>query len=907
MEQKELLINSVSMVTVHDSTNIPTVLFYPPKGDVLIGSEALVASRGNRRHLNADFKIDLGRVDPKAPKEKFPTASGKMKSANVLTFDFLSRVISFVNEWLEANNVEKAPYVLLAEPLALEGDLAPPAWLSNYRGSLVRILFGKFDTIDFLPEPFAVFQYYRYGQKHPIVSERGKQYALVIDFGGGTFDVCIIETTKEGDISRTGRNSRPLAASSVPVGGFFLNKMIAEELFRSNLGKETKSKVNKGLDSYKRWRDDLQDIATLAPEYRNFINNFHEAIYSIEEPKVNLCRSISNWKLDQPINTSIRLQIPEDPFSTTSQLKTVHFSGADLRTIFINKIWEQRLRPVIKNTIQRGREELKGASITVVLLSGGSANLGWLKELLQRDFDVLNDVEILHLHDYQEVVAKGLAIECARRFHMQEGDFSSVTYNRLCLVLNSDNTGDEVKTFTPKTHGVPDVKQPAVLLPSASVLHRFLEIPITWQVKLDRPPHQRLDYYFLKSNLNPDITEDLQNVKDHAVYTPRNCRFDPSMLVQLTISQDGTARPKFIYRRGRTEEESVAVEGGTFALDMTCIQPETTPCTAFIGLDFGTSNSAVSYVDQTSMSTFRHRSADKYWINLNDLSASLPYPLAESLCSYIVQTDQSKLVRQGFLFLEDALTLAAYITYLDYCKGKGRAETKLFKNLTQRSGGPLWAFFQDCSKLLKEKATFSSKYRELLSSEYFGIINDAVNKLASYKHDKINEIKIDILTPVRIIANISQRVFSDYVFGFFEQVKKRKFGKEHSGRFRHAHGRPPFTNVSEYTGFQDFSEDELYILDSTEGVALSFTPLMFRDSCITHPDVEAGHLYLFDKAEKEHGKFSFKAVGFSCACEVSLVNEYSPLAEQLCKWKDMDPKIEPLELGRDSIKDIPET
>ncbi|HEX9911191.1 MAG TPA: hypothetical protein VGA86_09915, partial [Desulfatiglandales bacterium] len=46
----------------------------------------------------------------------------------------------------------------------------------------------------------------------------------------------------------------------------------------------------------------------------------------------------------------------------------------------------------------------------------------------------------------------------------------------------------------------------------------------------------------------------------------------------------------------------------------------------------------------------------------------------------------------------------------------------------------------------------------------------------------------------------------------------------------------------------DFSEDELYLLDSTEGAALSVTPLMFRDSCINHPDVEAGHFYLFDKA-----------------------------------------------------------
>jgi len=125
MEQKELLINSVSMIRVHDNINVPTVLFYPRKGEMLIGSKAFIASRGNRRHLNSDFKIDLGKTDPTVPKEKFPTASGEMKSANVLTFDFLSRLLTFVDDWLIINDAEKVPYILLAEPLALEGGLAP--------------------------------------------------------------------------------------------------------------------------------------------------------------------------------------------------------------------------------------------------------------------------------------------------------------------------------------------------------------------------------------------------------------------------------------------------------------------------------------------------------------------------------------------------------------------------------------------------------------------------------------------------------------------------------------------------------------------------------------------------------------------------------------------------------------
>ncbi len=73
-----------------------------------------------------------------------------------------------------------------------------------------RILTSSFDEIDFLPEPFAVFQYYRYGIRHPLVAQQIKHAALVLDFGGGTFDVSLIETTNQGDISAGGRNAKPL-------------------------------------------------------------------------------------------------------------------------------------------------------------------------------------------------------------------------------------------------------------------------------------------------------------------------------------------------------------------------------------------------------------------------------------------------------------------------------------------------------------------------------------------------------------------------------------------------------------------------------------------------------------------------------------------------------------------------
>ena len=86
-----------------------------------------------------------------------------------------------------------------------------------------------------MAEPFAVFQYYRYGLRHPLVAEQRKHVALVLGFGAGAFDVSVVETTKFGEISGGQVGSRPLGARSIEVGGFYINRLIAEDLLFSVL------------------------------------------------------------------------------------------------------------------------------------------------------------------------------------------------------------------------------------------------------------------------------------------------------------------------------------------------------------------------------------------------------------------------------------------------------------------------------------------------------------------------------------------------------------------------------------------------------------------------------------------------------------------------------------------------
>jgi hypothetical protein len=68
--------------------------------------------------------------------------------------------------------------------------------------------------------------------------------------------------------------------------------------------------------------------------------------------------------------------------------------------VYLRALHRQRLSPA---------PEMRGPSVSIVLLSGGSANIGWLRELMTRDFkNDLHDAEIPQIPDYQEVVAKGL-------------------------------------------------------------------------------------------------------------------------------------------------------------------------------------------------------------------------------------------------------------------------------------------------------------------------------------------------------------------------------------------------------------------------------------------------------------------------------------------------------------------
>ena len=193
-----------------------------------------------------------------------------------------------------------------------------------------------------------MFQYYRYGIRHPRVAERTSHNALVIDFGGGTFDVCVISTTREGDISQSGRKSRPLAASSIPVGGFYVNRLIAEQVYKKQFGKD-KARYKRAAAVYHRWLKDGKDttLDSVLPEVKRFVMNLHRTSHFSEDLKLTLCRNMPHWDLEKDVNLSAPLSIPADPFGEAGTTIDVRYTAAEFRALFETSVWRDKLRAVV--------------------------------------------------------------------------------------------------------------------------------------------------------------------------------------------------------------------------------------------------------------------------------------------------------------------------------------------------------------------------------------------------------------------------------------------------------------------------------------------------------------------------------------------------------------------------------
>jgi hypothetical protein len=832
--KRELFIHALKMVEIDERTNIPSAVLFQDGGRVGIGYQAIDAA--DKTLVNENFKLNLGQVSPgRLNPPRFETGDGKPRSANEITQAFVERLVRQTQQWASDRGLKPANRILVAEPLALDSEREDAKnWLANYRSRLQSILQPFFEEVDFLPEPFAVFQYYRYGLKHPLVAGQSRKAALVVDFGGGTFDVSVVDTTLAGEVSGSGKNSRPLAASSVPVGGSLINLRIARQLLADTLEKGVdKNRISRGWETYRDGAASVGGVASLAADLQYFVGHVRRLIAEVETAKVHICGTIADWSLDATYDSraAASIRVPCNPLSANPRMVDVRFDAFRLRDIFINRIWKTDLRPVVAHAIQRSHEELGGRPLDVVLLSGGSANIRWLSQLIEVDNrTALRGAEILELQEaFHEIVARGLAIECARRTYTAdgEGDFKAVTYNRLCLMLGADGGAPRAVRYRPAGGSAPhESPEPGVLLQSAHVIGSSIDTPIRWWARLDSPPKRHLDYYFLKSSLDFNDLHSLYNV-DNRVHTPPKTAFESGIEVELRVTETGHAYPRFIYRHAHGNQPEVSVAGTPFYLDMTSAAKASVG-EAYVGLDFGTSNSSISYVERAAVDLFAQRAGEKGWMQLHELTNSLPYPVANPLAKFVAGRDE-ELKRTFPPAFETLLMMLAILAYADYGAHKGVKPTAYFKNFTKASAGPIWAWLRGIVDAGVKGGEFLPTIAGALDVGLRKQIDAAIAAINSEKHYR--EASADYHRCLCAVGNVLARALDGWRFGSFEAIAKRGFSHRFAGFFRVGEGaHAPFVHQLSYAGGEMFSEQEALLVHPERALALRLAPFLFWTS-----------------------------------------------------------------------------
>ncbi|MDQ8037206.1 MAG: hypothetical protein REI12_07270 [Pedobacter sp.] len=216
--KKNLWVNSSELHSYDGVCYMPTIVNYK-SGERKIGK-----IKGDGWKSYSDFKVLLGEGVSKAGSSRYVLEKTPVELAADFIRDLVSSIPG-VNFLADNNNLK----IMVAEPLSFNGE--DKEWLTKYRSEIKSILHG-FGKVEFLPEPFAVYQYYRYGLRHVALQGDDAHIALILDFGGGTFDACLIKSTKKGDVGAKGVLAHPLSSDSCKIGGFFINRAIARECLK---------------------------------------------------------------------------------------------------------------------------------------------------------------------------------------------------------------------------------------------------------------------------------------------------------------------------------------------------------------------------------------------------------------------------------------------------------------------------------------------------------------------------------------------------------------------------------------------------------------------------------------------------------------------------------------------------
>ena len=902
---KTLWVTTISPEVVSGRQYVPTAIHYGDR--VTVGADAFNAP--DTAIINRGFKVDIGDISPgQSPttRKLSECDDGTPRSSFQITKDYVDTLFHQIRHRLPLPDptTGKVPTrLLVAEPLSFQVKGRHQDWLANYRGNLRRVL-SAFDSIEFLPEPFAVYQYYRYGLNLPGLADRVKHIALIVDFGGGTLDVSIIETTHDGDVSLTGKHAKPLAASSTPFAGLYINRQIAEYLVKRALPDHRKSEAERCIRNFDQWANGQHAKEDFREASQRFIENFMVLERNCESHKIELCNSIADWRLNAEAYQTVRVAVPRDPFSADGLIE-VDFIAHQLRSIFVDHVWNKRLKPAVRQVLQRAGGELRGRAIDVTLISGGSANIGWLRSLLVRDFqeELADAIPVGIQHSFQDVVANGLAIECARRHYanseVEDSEFVAVTYNPIRLLLGANGNPPAPFNFRSVDDDI-DMRESATgdLVPAAQSLRHFFEKRLRWRVKLPSRPSRSLDYLFYRpveqglvarrgepsamASSTDQAVEDRNgtafNVEQTTVYPAKGLGYDNRITVEMTVRDDGTAAPRFVFQVGDPERgvEEHASECRPFFIDMTT-SVGSPNLASYVGFDFGSSNSAICCLSNDRIESTQAKGSSIAWRGMSETLGLLPFPASFAVQNYLSCQDSATVVDAALCAYEACLGMLAFGMAAEAIQRQPTLGPSLLKGFQHRSLGPLRALLERSSRELKRTGQYFSG--DLITDDVLCNVDDAVEKFNRVKHHKADASSFNWHDHLDTVVRLVVKSFEGLLFGYCATSEPERMQlSRHQGAFVVAHGSRPFVRRRRYSSPTPIDRSVALIADPERKCAISATPLF-----LWMDDTNAGDrsCYLIDDFDSR-GKILLKPSHRRDVADAeSLVPEVVPLIKQL--------------------------
>lgn len=966
-----LFIDAIDFVRFDGELSTPTAILFTSTDDFLTG-QAAVRAESPELVANRGFKLALGATGSSTRVEnrlRYPTAKGGDKTAVNITREYCLSLLEHAQHWIQQQGLATAGNIIVSEPLKFYVSDQRDDWLQNYRYFIRRILLDRFAHVDFLPEPFAVFQYYRIGKNHPSVQGKRKYVAMVLDFGGGTFDSSVIETTKDGDISQSGSNSKPFAASSDPIGGDFIDEIIATHcmpmVFDNDIDRKALRQVFKRIP---KWNSSIiADLnAANAAVYQWLQYTKHRA----EVAKISLCRAMRDWNLDAIPKQTVNVEVPRNPFDPQSDLVSVELTSQEFFDLFEQEVWNKRLRGTIKSALRRAADALEGRSVNLLLLSGGSCNIGWVGKLIDRDFEnELREATRLSLtSDFQTIVAQGLAVECARRYllddgpgrgtpspnsspiftssrtdadtigskesetpgvtddldcvrqrvtdqraerHHEAGPHSGViaptdtglvglTYNALALALSASDGDPEFVQLKPfgATKDLVSRQRRGVMVEAGTPLSQLIDHTLEWQVKLPKAPTHRLRYLFTRGTQGNNETIDAYNVQERYVNTAGFKAFHSHIWVAIDVMADGTCKPYFIYARDRSGAPLEVRRCMPFALDSSDLWPSigeapidgnqrtgsiyasTTDATspavrcatkdrpqsetistsqpsesAFFGFDFGSTNSAVSYVSERSIQITDTRGTDYQWGSLRESIEELPQSVAYAAAMYLSPREPHDQSLKALALFEASYSFLAYLAYSE-SRTIGHKQTHLLKQLRHRSAGPLVDLLRSSLSKAGSRGLISKEIVTLKSRLVDGCAS-IVDELNELKHGKLDALSGNADRFCRESALCVARVLEGRYFGCFTNVEKDPFDSASTAALSLLCGTSSVVDRIRCSSKSSLPTAVPYVIDAKTGTAVCLAPLMMCG--LGDRPLE---IWLYD-GPKGDGSWSYKAASRS--------------------------------------------